>query len=587
MKQPTLSQFTSQLQELTGNLSAKKLQEIILKLGEKTSKENRSEFIRFINQMIKDSSHDSQVEVEEPLPDIGELLTRIEDYRKRMENGDFYDEERDYMEYHKEEYGYYRNRYNDYEEDDDDYDYSGEEYVIEMDSFLDSAADFYDSGNFEAALKVYEAIFSIIDDRDNSNDEFFSWNFSFSKALGENNYIIHKILFLRVFYMNYIKSDQKSVFNLFSNQLSILLSDIADAEKEPLPGFSKFTGVYINYLLKQKGKTNHLIDAIFVKGGLEELRSFSYKKGDEIPDIFLAYYNETKERGAGEDELLKIALDGIHLIPEKYASRARLSKDVISYAEKTKDKNLLLTGYSSAFYSSPELASLNDYLGYIMQNSIKDELEKFTLYLDSQKGKMSRMQELTRSGMAMNRMFEDHAEISLTNYLLSLFIIHGLKDVIQYNDYSFLGFQNEKKHIPAIIALLLITVTANSKAPVIEMLANKYCFNSDWRASINLRRLVYEKALKESTRELDKMTELIQCEELAIKRVQHILQNKLRGGYESSCLLLTACAEAKQIIDRTGNILINNIDNEFKRYTAFRRELKVLTKQSRVLATVT
>ena len=83
------------------------------------------------------------------------------------------------------------------------------------------------------------------------------------------------------------------------------------------------------------------------------------------------------------------------------------------------------------------------------------------------------------------------------------------------------------------------------------------------------------------------MTELIRCEKLAIERVRHILQNKLRGGYESSCLLLTACAEAKQISDRSGNILIANINKEFKRYTAFRRELKILTKESRVLAAIT
>jgi hypothetical protein len=64
-------------------------------------------------------------------------------------------------------------------------------------------------------------------------------------------------------------------------------------------------------------------------------------------------------------------------------------------------------------------------------------------------------------------------------------------------------------------------------------------------------------------------------------------RKKLRSGYESSCLLLTACAEAKQISDRSGNILIANIDKEFKRYTAFRRELKTLTKESRVLSAVT
>jgi hypothetical protein len=83
------------------------------------------------------------------------------------------------------------------------------------------------------------------------------------------------------------------------------------------------------------------------------------------------------------------------------------------------------------------------------------------------------------------------------------------------------------------------------------------------------------------------VTELARFEKLAVERVRHILNNKFRGGYESSCLLLTACAEARQIVDRSGNNLVANIDKEFKRYTAFRRELKALTKESRVLATVT
>jgi hypothetical protein len=48
MKQPTLSQFISQLKEMTSNLSSDKLQEIILKLGENTGKEERSEFVRTV-----------------------------------------------------------------------------------------------------------------------------------------------------------------------------------------------------------------------------------------------------------------------------------------------------------------------------------------------------------------------------------------------------------------------------------------------------------------------------------------------------------------------------------------------------------
>ncbi|MGF1584312.1 MAG: hypothetical protein ACFCUM_03245 [Bacteroidales bacterium] len=522
MKQPTLSQFISQLKELIDDLSAEKLQEIIFKLGEHTRKENRLEFIWSINQVINGHGDDSPIESDEQLPDIGHMLNRIEHYRTRMENGEFFDEERDYIEYHKSEYGSYS--HNDYWED-DEYDYSGEEYVIEMETFLDGAGRFYESGDYEAALKVYGSIFSIIDDCDYSSDEYFSCNFSFSEAFGENNYKMHKIRFLRVLYLNGFEYEQESIFDMFSNQHSILLSDIADAEKEPLPGFAKFIADYIGYLLKQRGKPSQLIDAIFVKGGMEELKSFAYKMGNLIPELFLAYYYELKERGADDDELLKIALDGIHLIPEQYPSRAELSKAVISAGEETNDKTLLLTGYSTAFYSKPELAELNDYLGYILKNSINDELEKFGLYLENQKDKMGNNQYI--SGIPYAK-FEKHAQISKRDYVLSIFILHGLKKIIPFNDYSILGFQGEKKHIAAIAALFLITLAMNSRAPVIERLVNKYCFDGDLEASNNLRMLIYEKALKEPVGELI-MTELARCEKLAVERVRHILQNKLRG----------------------------------------------------------
>lgn len=581
MKQPTLSQFISQLKELIGDLSAEKLQEIILKLGEHTKKENRSEFIRSIDQIINGHRYDPPVDFEEQLPDTGLLLNRIEHYRTRMENGEFFNSDRDYTEYHKHyEYGGYSN--NDYWED-AEFDYSGEEYVIEMETFLEGAGRFYKSGNYEAALKVYGSIFSIIDDCDNLTDEYFFCNFSFGEALGENNYKMHKIRFLRLFYLNSFESGQESIFSMFGNQHSILLSDIADAEKEPLPGFANFIDDYISYLLKQSGKSNLLIDAIFVKGGMEELKSFAYKRGNLIPELFLAYYNESKERGAGEDELLKIALDGIHIIPEKYPPRAELSREVISAGEKTNDEKLLLTGYSTAFYSSPGLAELNNYLGFILQNSLTDELQKFDFYLENQKDIMGRNQD--RFGIPYAK-FEEHAQISKRDYVIALFILHGLKKVVPFNDNSILGFQGVKKHIPAIAALLLITLTVNSGAPVIERLVNKYCFDEDLEGSSNLRRLIYEKAIKEPSRELN-VTELARFEKLAVERVRHILNNKLRGGYESSCLLLTACAEARQIVDRSGNNLVANIDKEFKRYSAFRRELKALTKESRVLATVT
>ncbi len=65
-----------------------------------------------------------------------------------------------------------------------------------------------------------------------------------------------------------------------------------------------------------------------------------------------------------------------------------------------------------------------------------------------------------------------------------------------------------------------------------------------------------------------------------------ILTNKLRDGYDSACLLLVACAEVKQLIAKDGNVLISRIDNEYKRFSAFRKTLKALTSESRLFVSI-
>jgi hypothetical protein len=59
------------------------------------------------------------------------------------------------------------------------------------------------------------------------------------------------------------------------------------------------------------------------------------------------------------------------------------------------------------------------------------------------------------------------------------------------------------------------------------------------------------------------------AEKIAVNRVRHILEDKLRGGYESAYLLLTACSETKQICNKSGNRLITEIDTEFANCIAY------------------
>jgi len=582
MKQPTLSQFKALLKDLIDDISADKLRELIYTMAEETRSESRSDFLKMTEQLISGTYKRSY---EKTIPELTpeSLFNKIESFVKRMENGEFYDEERDYEEYHRNEYRHYRDNYDYYEED---IDFSTEEYVLEMEELLEATQSFYSHGDIYAALRAYQSIFSIIDDEIYGYEEYFFDGFSFKEALGESFYNSHKIRFLRAFYLSNIESDQTAIFDLFSKQHSIYLTDIVDDESNQLEGIDEFIDAYILHISNQPEHARHLVDALFVKGGIEELRHFAYEKGNEIPAIFLTFFNEQKERDAKSDELLKIALDGIQLIPERFASRSILSKDIITIAKEKGDKELLLTGYSSAFYSNPIIVNLDAYLGYIAPHTIRDELDRLELFLADRKDVMENKERYFNLYNSIDAFSTTSIDLSKTAYIVSHYIFHGLNGLLCYNDGSILGFQDEKKHIPAILSLLFVSVSPPGKAIIIEKLIDKYCFDNDFEASKNLKHLISSKASHEAIVNVNITEELKRSEDIAINRVRHILKNKLRGGYESSCLLLVACAEAKESVDHTGNRLIKEIDTEYKRFTAFRKELKALTQKSRLLITV-
>ena len=580
MKQPTLKQFTDKLDNLINNASADKLKELVISIAGETQTENRTFFLTKVEAIINGNVHD-ETGIDKPTISTEALFQKIEDYEKRMQEGEFFDEERDYIEYHKYEYSH-RNNYDYY---DDGFDMGSEEYVYEMTELLNGAGSFYSYGDFKTSLKAYQVIFNIIDDENYENDEYFIHGFSFSEALGEEVYKEHKIQFLRSFYLINYEERPDEVFQVFSKQRSLYLSNIVDADKKPLNDIALFLDGYINYLLSIPQKARHLVDVVYVKGGIEELKHYAYQYGNVVPALFLSWFTEFMEQNPQPDEIVKTALDGLEIIPEKYASRSILSQAITEIAKENNDKGLLLKAYSTAFYSNPELANLDSYLGLIMQNTDKEEIARFKKYLANRSEILSKRDAWPGTFTSSDIYSDETINILKVNYIVSYFIAFGLEDLLTYNDGSFLGFQNEKKHIPAILSLFLSSITTDEKPVLIEMLMDKYCFDNNRLASNNLRNLIYEKA-REANHKVDNHQELLKAVNIAISRVRHILENKLRGGYESACLLLTASAEAKQLINNSGNNLIKEIDTEFKRFTAFRRELKALTKKSKVLLTV-
>lgn len=587
MRPPTREQFNSALEEIIENAPSDKLKEIIFSIADNTVSDKRNDLLRMIEQVVAGNYKNGDHKQESGVELTGDvLLAQIDDFRNRAEEGEFYDEERDYEEYHRNEYRYYRDEF-DYQETTD---FSDEEYVLEMVDLLYDVKHFYDEGDFEVAIKGYQAAFDIMEDEKYKYDEYFIEGFSFKEAIGETVYNTHKALFLRLYYFAEIERDQDAVFNLFSSQYDIFLSYIVDVDTTPLKEFESFNNAYINYLSSRPEHVKHLIDALFVKGGIESLKEFAYEKGHKVPAVFLAYFHEQRERGGSDEEILKIITDGIEIIPEKFASRSILSNELIDITKNIDDSDLLSTAYSTAFYSNPTLDNLDSYLGFIMQNSDKKELKRFELYVTSNKEVLLKKDERYWSynfiDSSIDMYSSSSVSISKTGYIISAFILDGLTSLLEYLDEeTILGFQNEKRSVPVIISLLFRVLAKSDNVAIIDALLNHYCFDSEAYKYENLKQLIQAKSKSLSgNRQTDRAFEI--AEKIAINRVRHILKNKLRGGYETSCLLLVASAEVKEITNKSGNRLIEEIDSEYKRYSAFRKELKALTRESNHLRTV-
>ncbi len=586
MKPPTLNQFNAALKELIENTPSNKLKEIIYTIANKTLTDKRNDFLQITKQVISGNyQNENNITENDAELTADTLLAKIDEFRNRVEEGEFYDKERNYEEYHKNEYHHYRNDYDYY---DDDTDFSGEEYVQEMIDLLDGVEHFYHKGDFDVAFKGYQELFDIMENEkyEYEYDEYFIDGFSFKEAIGESIYNTHKIFLLRLFYLANINNDRNAIFNLFSQQRDIYLSAIVDEDTTPLKDFDNFNNEYIIYLSNQPKHAKHLIDTLFVTGGIELLEKFAYENGHKVPATFLAYFIEQKERNSSPDKILKIVTDGIEIIPEKYASRSILSTELIAIAKTNNNTDLLSKAYSTAFYSYPKLNNLDSYIGFITQNSNKEELQKFKLYIENYKDIFKKQDEGYSSYDIIDIYSFSSVSISKTGYIISDFILHGLVNILEFVDEEkFIGFQNKNKYIPVILSLLFQAVIKSEKAKNIDALINHYCFDNTNNNYENLKQLIHLKAKSLSNN--SQTNEVLGiAEKIAVKRVQHILENKLRGGYETSCLLLVACAEAKEISDKTGNRLIGEIDTEFKRFSAFRRELKILTQKSGHLRTV-
>ena len=589
IKNPTYAIFMNEVESYISNLSEDELKQVILKLAEKQNIKDRNIFLDYIKEGCQDPSDPGAPAI---LPDVSpaKFIAQIKEFENRIRTGEFYDEERSYRAYEREERSSWgRDSY--YDDIDDDIDFSDEEYVIEAVAFLDRAKHFFRSQDIQTALTAYEMLFNIFKNPEYYNgEEYFIYGFSFNEAIDHDFLKEHKTIFLRCQYLNCTDSnDFSDLYQTLCNENDIFLSDIIEIDRSPLPKLDTFTTGFIQFLSTDPKYDSHLIDALFVKGGMEEIKHYAYTNGDKHPSVFLYYYEFAKEDKSAQGDRLNIILDGIKIIPEKYIIRSYLGLDLVNIAKESNDKKNLLIGYSTAFYSNPTLRDLTFFIHFIVTEKMTSEIEKLKDYLNKTDIPMSDSFYNSSGGIQERRnIFSlETAQIGAKALIIGKFLLDGVAAFIDHIDPKhYLGFSGAKKYIAIITALTLKAITKGATAIVVDILVDHYCIDVQSDEYNTLKKMIADRSsnLSLDPKFIEKALDKI--ESLAINRVSHILTNKLRGGYDSACLLFVAYAEVKQLMTKDGNDLVRRIDSEYKRFSAFRKPLKSLTSESRLLVSI-
>lgn len=583
MKNPTYAQFMNEVENIISNLSKDELKNKIMDFAENQNISDRNKFLEILKNTFPENVC---AEAEETKPQIPseKLIERIKNFEKRILDGEFFDEEKNWEAQEAEEHSYWGRR----DSNDDEIEFSNEPYVLEAVEMLEEAKRFFRKGQIEAAFKAYGMLFDIFEHPDNYEEECFVYGFLFKDAIKSNIYKEHKIIYLRCLYLDLVKENNfNAVYAFLSNEEEILLSDIIEISRTPLPKLEAVIQGLIEHLKPNADHDKLLIDVLFVKAGIEEIKKFAYDYGKNHPAVFLYYYLYAKEQKLPPTDLLKLILDGIKLIPGKYRTRSILGLDLAEIAKKMGDVENLALGYSTAFYSDPALKNLVYFLDSLVSEDKVNQQIELKEYLSKKDVKKTEPDSFADFSSKENIYLLNSSEIDSRILIVGRYILEGIEpflDLIKPEDY--LGFSSSLRYVALIASLTLKSISQSYNAVIIDLLVDHYCCNKANEERVILKRLISNKAnsLKDPKTYLIKPLQVI--ENLAINRVSHILSNKLRGGYESACLLLSACAEAKQILTKDGNELIQHSDNQFKRFTAFRKYLKDLTSMSKYLMPV-
>lgn len=581
MDKMALKAFWDTVEQRLAKYSAEELRAILRALAQEVAPTGRQAFLDKLKPAAEAAAAVRKaIGQEDLLADIDDLAREI---KERTKNAEYWEED-------KYEWG------DDYEEEESLGPY--EEFVEPLTALFDRAEAAFDYGNLALARKAYQKLFQVFESEDEygrgvSADDLTDVDIDEARARHLRAVYETKSLAQRPQAL----FEQMQQMRPSHVRAHVMLDDIMQISRKPLPDQEEFLKAWIAFLRKQRGSDADawLREAIRLAQGTQGLEQLARAEGKKRPRAYLDWFAALESEGK-HHQVLSAAQEALQVLPDKLPIRAAIADHLCAAAVKLNDSQALRAGRWEAFIAKPTLERLLD----VWDSAPKGEAQTRLMQQAAQHVK-EYLAHPPRSQEALDKMWSGDdlempawidASVLAHAYLLAedWDAAHQLAAHEQVLGWS--GSDNPQGLVVPFFLMLLSGLQSDQLPRNLELVWEVALQNSigfgyggeDKEEKGTFQRLKRAYAEKLTTVSLSRERQaglLTWCLDVSKRRVNAIVGDQHRGSYGKAATLIAACAE---VLQSRGNApeadaILEDVRNRFPRHRSFQAELSAATDE--------
>ena len=503
--------------------------------------------------------------VEQILDDIEALKESIEERIMSIENGNYWDEPDVWG-----DDGYYE----------EEPDYISEDQGEELGSFFDDAERLFLDDRLEGARKVYEALFNLINDvKEDASFSPFD-DIDIREARARYCRCVYETTNRGTRLDEFIGAMEVDASNLYNeneyDENYPLMQDVIDAKPGKMEDLESLLPAWKKSLIKRgtKGRpAGLLLETVNRLEGITGVSRLAKEWKNSQPQGYLFWLNILKKEN-DQKGIIRVSTEGLKALKEG-RSRERVAEFMIDAANELNDAKHVLLGKRERFFSYMSDQNLLDLVAESTTQGKRDsELDTVIKFFKARKSINEEKDLYARALLMAGKLNE---AVAMAKKEKSVGWSYGNSAGIVFG------------------SILSVLADHSEKAGTIKTLLSGYANNisvyserfsiDDGKGTSFYGEII--KGLKQKEETKSQAAEYLSwAEKIGKMRIDHIVSNKHRRAYERAAQVLGSLAEAYIAMDKKSKavkILHKYYNEKYNRFSAFRREVKAIVKNSDIL----